>query len=74
MPMTDMFFTALSAVLISNRVLQMPLAIGSVLVTERPRGSSAGPLFQPFRSLPMALISTRVMTLTFLGFNAMIKA
>ncbi len=33
MPMTDMFFTALSAVLISNRVLQMPLAIGSVLAT-----------------------------------------
>lgn len=43
MPMTDMLFTVLSAVLISNLVLQMPLAIGSVLATEsRPQLHALG--------------------------------
>ena len=43
MPMTDMLFTVLSAALVSNLVLQMPLAIGSALATEsRPQLHAMG--------------------------------
>lgn len=43
MPMTDIFLTLISAALISNLVLQMPLAVGSALTTvSRPQVHALG--------------------------------